>query len=163
MVEVPLTQNKVALIDDEDWIVISRFDWYAHKEGRTWYAYSNVKHRDGRRTVIKMHRLLMSARSGQRVDHRDGDGLNNQRENLRFATQMQNTQNQRLKSNNTSGYKGVCRWKKGRWQAYITVHKKRIPLGLFNDKEEAARAYDTAARHYFGEFAVLNFSDAEVR
>jgi hypothetical protein len=157
MIEIPLTQGKVALIDDEDWILISRFDWFAHEEKSLWYAHSSVKRRDGARTTIKMHRLILGARAGQRVDHRDGNGLNNQRDNLRLATQMQNTQNQRRKSNNTSGYKGVCRWKTSRWQAYITVHKKRIPLGLFNNKEDAARAYDNAARQHFGEFAKLNF------
>jgi hypothetical protein len=98
---------------------------------------------------------------GYTVDHINRDTLNNQLSNLRLATDSQQAQNRRLRSDNTSGYRGVG-WNKGarKWRARITVDGKVIFIGDFADKEEAARAYDAAAIEHFGEFAVLNFPDA---
>jgi hypothetical protein len=104
-----------------------------------------------------MGRAILNAPAGMIVDHRDGDGLNNQRENLRLCTHSQNMQNRRLQRNNRSGYKGVY-WIKaqGVWAARITVNRVPINLGRFDTAEQAARAYDEAALKYHGEFARLN-------
>jgi hypothetical protein len=109
---------------------------------------------------LRMHNVIMSFLEGYEIDHKDGDGLNNQRYNLRVTTHTQNMKNQRLRSNNTSGYKGVT-WHKGagKWYAQIQVDGKRTYLGLFTILEDAARAYDTAALEHYGEFARLNLGD----
>ena len=92
------------------------------------------------------------------VDHRDVDSLNNRRQNLRPATIAQNTRNQKLKKNNSSGFKGVHFPKdKKRWMAYITYEWKRRHIGYYDTAEEAARAYDVQATKLFGDFARLNF------
>jgi len=93
------------------------------------------------------------------VDHKNGNGLDNRKFNLRICTRSQNQQNKKKPISNTSGFKGVA-WSKAanKWCAYIAVNKERIHLGLFVDPKEAARAYDTAARKFFGEFARPNFS-----
>lgn len=89
-----------------------------------------------------------------KVDHKDGDGLNNKFNNLRLASDTQNAQNTKKRSDNTSGFKGVS-WhnKLGQWRAVIVVNKKQIHLGTFWDIQDAVAAYKKAAKHYFGEFA----------
>ena len=105
---------------------------------------------------MTLHRLLLG--SAVLVDHRDGNGLNNQRSNLRPATHAQNLQNTRKRAGTTSRFKGVC-WnkKKQAWVAFIKHEGKKKYLGCFSSEEVAARAYDFAASETFGEFACLNF------
>lgn len=96
---------------------------------------------------------------GMVVDHIDGNGLNNQKSNLRQCTYAQNKQNSRKRKRTSSQFKGVNFHKGGQnWQAYITVNKKRIWLGRFNSEIEAASIYDAKARECFGEYAVTNFN-----
>lgn len=111
----------------------------------------------GQRGTIFMHRVILNTPLGYETDHSNGDGLDNRKENLRIATASQNKWNRNKYKNNTSGYKGVS-WEKdrGRWRAYIILKTERIHLGYFNDKHEAARAYNAAAIKYHGEFACLN-------
>jgi hypothetical protein len=96
-----------------------------------------------------------------RVDHKDLDGTNCRRDNLRAADASQNSAHRSIQSNNTSGYKGV-HWHKPRekWRAQIRIEGRKTHLGLFSDPIEAARAHDLAALRAFGEFAVLNFPDS---
>jgi hypothetical protein len=118
---------------------------------------------DAKKTIL-MHRVILKASERTEVDHINGNKLDNRRENLRVATKSQNLGNQKIRSTNTSGFKGVNwkQWRKirssGAWTARISVGSKRIHLGYFSTAEEAARAYDSAAQQYFGEFAKLNFA-----
>ncbi len=110
--------------------------------------------------VILMHREVFGPANGLVVDHINGNTLDNRRANLRACTVMQNGQNQRTqhRSSKPVPYKGVG-WhpRSNMFRAYIVVAKKQISLGYFHDAEKGARAYDAAAKHYFGEFARLNF------
>jgi hypothetical protein len=157
MIEIPLTQNKVALIDDEDWKLISQHKWHARKQNKTFYAATNISIGNGKQKIIRMHRLIMQALPGQEVDHKNNNGLDNRKDNLRFCTRTQNHQN-RKNTRGTSEYKGVA-WRNSRnkWMAYIVHDKKQTFLGYFSSEEDAAKEYDKAALKYFGEFARLNF------
>lgn len=152
MVKVPLTQGKIALVDEADLPQIEQHRWCAVFMEK-WYAATKVN-----RKLVLMHRYLMGLPSCK-VDHKDGNGLNNQRHNLRLATDQQSAANRRkLHHNTTSRYKGVV-WDAQRqaWRARIMVNRKLRHLGRFRSEEEAARAYDQAAREIFGEYASLNF------
>ena len=104
-----------------------------------------------------MSRILLNAAISDKIDHRDGNKLNNRRNNLRICAQAENAMNRKININNTSGYKGVY-WNKPRrkWVALIGVNKKRIHLGMFSNKINAAKAYNDAAIKYHGEFSNLN-------
>lgn len=161
MKTIPLTQGQVALVDDEDYEEVSKFKWHANgcnARTKTFYAYRSICV-NGKRTTIKMHRQILKLPSGAvpQVDHIDGNGLNNQRNNLRTCTETQNRGNVRLTIANTSGFKGV-RWFKPskKWVSRIIVNKKYTHLGYFNHAIDAALAYDDAASKHFGEFALLN-------
>jgi len=128
------------------------------------YLINNNRKPITKKTLL-MHRLIMDADENSFVDHIDGNGLNNKKENLRFATKSQNAQNKIRKNNSTSKYKGVHYASteknnlKKPWKAYIqNPHiNKKIHLGFFLTEEEAAKAYDKKALELFGEFARLNF------
>lgn len=158
---IELSQGKVALVDDEDYAWLSRWKWSAakfDKDSSTYYAVRTIRLPNGRWGSIKMHRIIVDATNGTRVDHKDGDGLHNTRDNLRQSTPQQNNCNSSKQSNNTSGYKGVCRNKsRARWIAQITANGIRKWIGSFATAEEAALAYDIAAIELHGEFARLNF------
>lgn len=154
--EIPLSQGLVALVDAEDAArVVAAGKWHVRVQSRTTYANRNIRRDDGRWTTLNMHTFITG---WPRVDHINGNGLDNRRANLRPATHAQNQRNKGLQSNNTSGFKGVC-WDapRGRWHAKICLNGRTIFLGRFDEAEEAARAYDAAAVRYFGEFARLNF------
>lgn len=149
MKELTLSRGKIALVDDEDFEYVSQWKWTALFTSKNWYA-----SRDG--SKILLHRIIMRARSGQIVDHKDRNGLNCQKINLRFCTKSQNQMNRRPRGG-TSRYKGV--WLRGdtdRWQAEIHYNYKKVSLGCYNTQEEAAIAYNKAAKEYHGEFANLN-------
>lgn len=161
-IQIPLGHGLVAVIDDSDMPLIVGYSWHSAKSGNTYYAKasgSNPKGVPGQYTV-RMHRLIMGAKPGQIVDHRDGDGLNNRRSNLRFATIQGNRSNGRKRRDCLSQYKGVTK-DNGRWRAQIVVNRVNRRLGTFDDEEAAARAYDAAALAAFGEFARLNFPEAK--
>ena len=161
--EIPLTQGKVALIDDEDYGRVSKYKWYAIrnlKNPNYWYAA-----RSGNYVINKLHHFIMKARN--RFDHIDGNGLNNTRSNLREATQIQNSWNRRKprqlhRGKETSPFKGVSKatCKQEWWYSRLVHNYKEYYLGCFKTQEEAARAYDRKAVELFGEYAKLNFPSA---
>jgi AP2 domain len=159
MKEIQLTQGKVTLVDDDMYEFLSQWKWYAHcnKKNKKYYAQRHQRTLLGEKTIL-MHRVIIDAPNGIEVDHIDGDTLRNLRENLRHATTAQNQHNREKLLNNTSGYKGVAWHKRDKkWRVDITFNRKTFHIGYFEDKEEAARAYDEAAKKYHGEFARLNF------
>lgn len=158
MVEIQLTQGKVALVDDEDFERLSQFKWCAYTGGCNYYAMTNIRKKDGKRTSLQMHRFIMSVFDSKTIiDHINGNGLDNRKDNLRICTQAENTRNRSKSLNNTSGFKGVY-WHKydKKWHAQIIINYKKIHLGIFTCKIEAAQAYNQAAIKYHGEFAQLN-------
>lgn len=150
--EIPLTQGMVAVVDEEDYSYLSQWNWCVLKVEKLCYAVRNIK--DG---VILMHRQLLNAPKGKEIDHKDGDGLNNCRSNLRICNHQQNHYNLRNQVNTSSIYKGVY-WDKDKhkWRASLKVEGKIKRLGRFKDEVLAALAYNQAATRYHGEYARLN-------
>lgn len=156
---LPLTQGRVALVDAEDYPHLRRWSWQWLSNDRCGYAVRQIRV-NGRAITIYLHRQLLAARPGELVDHADGDGLNNQRFNLRLSTPTQNGAN-RAAPARAIPYRGVYRDKRRRnFFAAISVENRCYRLGTFTTMEAAARAYDRAARQAFGRFARLNFPDA---
>lgn len=154
MKQIPLTQNKVALVDDDDFEIVNQFKWCFHQG----YADRFTHYDDNKKQHhISLHRFIMNAPVHLQVDHLDGNGLNNQKRNLRLATHQQNAFNSEVQKNSGTGYKGVT-WRPSNntFQCRIRKDNKRIHIGIFKTKEEAALAYNQAAIKYHGEFARLN-------
>lgn len=153
MKEISLTKGMTALIDDEDFDKVKEFKWYAHESrpGK-FYARSDFP---GRKRVF-LHRFIMNIDDPKiQVDHIDGNKMNNTRSNLRLATNQENNRNQhKLKSNNTSNYRGVSFNKQSnKFEAYIKLpNKKKKNLGLFEKVEDAAKAFDIAAKEIYGTY-----------
>lgn len=153
--EVTLTQGMVALVDECDFALVSRFSWRPYRGHRTWYARTEIK----RGRFVRMHRMILNAPDGVLVDRRNCNGLDNTRHNIRLCTTSQNCCNQRpFIRPKSSRFKGV-HWHKGgaKWAAEIVRHNKKYHIGLFTDEVEAAIAYDSAALIHHGDFARLNF------
>ena len=166
MKQIELTQGYVALVDDEDFERVSQFKWQAveekskgkDKKVRSVYAQRALPREDGKQRKERMHRFILGVDPAVEVDHKDSDGLNNQKDNIRASTDRQNAQNMRKQENKTSRFKGVY-WYKLRncWRAKIRTDGILKSLGYYKDEKQAALAYDAAARHFFGEFAHTNF------
>jgi hypothetical protein len=162
MKEIRLTQNKVAIVDDEDYEYLNKFKWHFSKRksnGQSFAGRQPSRKLPGPRRTIVMHREIMNAPKGIQVDHINHDTLDNRRCNLRLCTCQENLRNKRLNPNkNTSGFKGVS-WHKqnSKWKAEIMVNKNNIYIGYFENPIDAALAYDAKARELFKEFACTNF------
>lgn len=154
MKEIQLTQGKVALVDDEDFELLNSFKWCAHKRRHTYYACRNFR-LNGKSATLYMHQAIMNFKG---ADHVDGEGLNNQRYNLRKCTQQENLLNKCTNKNGTSKYKGVD-WikRRSKWRARIKLNGRQTYIGEFANEDEAGMAYDERAKVLFGEFARLNF------
>ena len=152
MKEVMLTNGMIALVDDDDYEKVRAYKWGASttKISRTTYARCKVKGK-----TVYMHRIIITIPPGLYTDHRDLNGLNNQKDNLRVCTHRQNHQNEAIRRNKKSIYKGV-HWHINKWQARISTVGKRISLGHYEKEADAAVAYNNAAITFFGEFARVN-------
>lgn len=162
-VEIPLTRGYVALVDDADAELVLPFKWHAVTASQSVYACRSVRRTGGgpRQAVQLMHTLITGWAF---TDHRDGNGLNNQRANLRQASLAENSRN-RQANRSASPYKGVS-INRGRglpWKAAIKHQGVSRHLGYFGTDAEAARAYDVAARELFGQFAAVNFPAPDER
>jgi len=164
MKEIPLTQGFVTLVDNEDYGRLMQYKWHVMKNFNMYYATREV-HVNGVRTSLQMHRniLNLSLGDGKLVDHKDRNGLNNQKENLRITTASLNMHNRKINCNNTSGYRGVHSMKSHGnqyWNAAIKGQPNRENCGCFKDPIMAAKAYDRAAIRHFGDAALLNFPES---
>jgi len=155
MKEIKLANNKgIALVDDEDYELVSKYKWHMLSATRR-YARAAIKIETNKYIRTLMHKLIMDTK--EHIDHIDSDGLNNQRSNLRIATQSNNMMNASKQNRGSSRHKGVCWQKKNnKWTAYITLNKIRYYLGIFIDENKAAEAYNIKAEELFGEYAKLN-------
>lgn len=153
MKEIPLTKGKVAIVDDDDFERVNQYKWCYDNGG---YATASINGKQQR-----MHRFILNAKMGEHVDHASMDGLDNQRCNIRICNNSQNHANTRLRSDNTTGYKGVSFIKRDKiFQAKIEVNGHHMNLGSFVNPKDAAIAYNKAAKLYFGDFARLNKVEA---
>lgn len=150
---IALTQGKIALVDAVDFDWLNQWNWCAHynKNSGLWYA-ERVDVSTGRRITYAMHRMILGCSSEERGDHKNGDGLDNRRNNLRKCTQADNAKNHRRYQTNKSGFSGVAFVSKNCWRAYINADKVRKHLGCYRTPEEASKAYQAAAIELFGEF-----------
>lgn len=153
---IPLTMGMDALVDDEDYDHLMQWKWSSGGKPEYRYAHRGDAVGNSIRMSVEVARR-MGLNIACKIDHRDRNPLNNQRLNLREATQSQNGANRGPNRNNRSGYKGIW-WHplRSRWYASIRVNRRKINLGCFSDPKDAARAYNAAAIKHFGEFAYLN-------
>ena len=154
-IEIPLTRDRVAVISEEDYERISQYKWYFSTNGYAVRDSRNFARTSGK--VVYMHREIANPKDDEVVDHRNRDKLDNRRGNLRVCTQAENTYNSVKQRRNKSGYLGV-HWHKGagKWSAEVHKQGEKYYLGLFSDKEDAARMYNFWAADLFGEYAFLN-------
>lgn len=155
--KIDLGRGFHAEVDPEDLFIIGSHSWTAMSlrsaEGeRYYYAQTKINNK-----TVLMHRMIADPSKGKVVDHKNGNGLDNRRSNLRVCSHSQNMQNKRLYRNNSSGRKGVYRapcaaGNSVRWRAEINVNKRRIRLGTYETVEAASAAYEEAAKHFHGEF-----------
>lgn len=160
MKEIKLTKGHVALVDDEDFEYVNRVKWRVLPSGNIFYATRSIQINYKKKNIL-MHRLILRLRKNScHVDHINGNGLDNRKINLRIVNRNQNMRNlTRTRINNTSGYRGVSYDKREqKWIAYIYLNGKQKKLGRYINKLDAAKAFDFAARLYFGNFCgKLNF------
>lgn len=167
MKEIKLTRGMVALVDDSDFEYLNQFTWYADKGGNTFYANRNEYHTEngiGKQRKIKMHRQILGLTDPKVFgEHEDGNGLNNQRYNIRPATRSQNQMNRGSFKNSISKYVGVCPKKlfyKNKtytyWLAQVYKNGIRVYRKTFKTEIEAAIAYNKAAVEHHKDFAKIN-------
>ena len=161
MKEIPLTQGKVALVDDTDYEELNQYKWHACNWRGDFYAMRHPPRVNGKQSTIQMSRQVLGLECGDRrqADHQNHNTLDNCQSNLRICTQQENLMNGKPHSDSTSKFKGVS-WHKqhNKWHARIYINGKTKHLGLWDMEEVAALRYDMVAIREFGEFAYLNFN-----
>ncbi len=158
IVEILLNQGKTTIINTSDLPLIKGHRWFAHYNKRhdRWYVRTAYRS-NGKRITLGIHRLILSAKPGQLVDHINGDGLDNRRENLRICNHAGNSRNQN-RTRGASKFKGVIiRKSLNKWNARIRYDGKQHHLGYFDNEIDAALAYDYASIDHHGEFGATNF------
>lgn len=145
----------VALVDDEDFEYLNQFRWHVSEFKNTMYA-STIIIINNRKKNTYIHNLIMNCIW---IDHKDNNGLNNQKSNLRLCTHKQNCTNRGSSINSSSKYKGVSvvKTRKSGWTSYVYFQGKKYYLGYFRNEIDAAKAHDKKAKELHGEFAHLNF------
>ena len=153
MKEIKLTQNKIALVDDDDFEILNQYKWCAVRvSGGSYYA----ARKQGKKKIY-MHKELLKVPKNRVVDHIDGNTLNNCMANLRECSIAENVRNQKIRSTNTTGFKGVSYYKnRNMYAARIMLNYRAHFIGLYYTPEGAARAYNQRAKELFGEYALLN-------
>ena len=153
-----LSQGQLATVDDVEFECVSKFKWSASRRENTYYAYHNEHTSRGLKRVY-LHRFILGITDPKiLVDHRDRNGLNCQRSNLRICTSSQNQANSKVSKNKIGEYKGVY-WdgRRKKWEVKIMYKRRSRFLGYFDDPVQGAKMYDLMARKLFGEFAKTNF------
>ena len=166
---IPLTQGKFAMVDDEDFEELNKHKWHTNNNGNTDYAIRDLpRDKQNKQRKLKMHRIILGLTNPKTLcDHKDGNGLNNQRGNLRVCTHKENCRNKSKRKMCSSKYKGVSaqiQKYKGiiykRWCARINIGNGNKTLGAFpftpSGERDAAKLYNASALANFGEFARLN-------
>lgn len=149
--------DRFAEVDECDFAEVSKHEWHLMRNGGHSYAVRRVLV-DGKYVAVLMHRQILGAKSGEFVDHRDRDGLNNSRANIRICSHAENMRNRAPSRTNKAGFKGVyfdARCPLNPWRAQIRSGGKKFTLGFFATPEEAHAAYAIAASEKHGEFARL--------
>lgn len=159
MRRIMLSNEQAAIVDDADFDALLNYRWHKRKNGNTCYATTRF-FISGKIYDIDMHRAIMGVQDSKiLIDHIDGNGLNNQRSNLRVCNRSQNASNRHApkKTTNTSSFFGVSYMPTTRkWRAYIVKDSRQVSLGLYHREEDAALAYNKAARELHGDFAKQN-------
>lgn len=155
MKEIKLTNGMICNVDDIDYNEIAKYNWYSLKSCKTIYA-RTFRFVNGKNQWFYMHQLVMGTIGiKKQIDHKDHNGLNNQRDNLRISSQSDNMKN-RTKHRGNSKYTGVNWHLNSVWLARININGKQKYLGVFNNEIDAARAYNKAALATGNTFYNLN-------
>ncbi|MCK4614354.1 MAG: endonuclease [Thermoplasmata archaeon] len=146
------------MVDDEDFEWLNQWRWYAHRNGKTFYAERTVCS-DSKRICVKMHRVILNAPPDFECDHRNRRGFDNRRKNLRLCNHAENMRN-KMSFHGISHFKGLT-WQEGKWRVRIWFNGRKIHIGSFVSEIKAACAYDRRAVALFGEFARPNFPNSK--
>ncbi len=153
---IPVLGAGFAIVDDEDYERLSAYSWFPYCYGSATYPKTNTPRINGVRTSLAMHQMILPKRAGYIIDHKDTDGMNNQRHNLRYATRGQNKMNSIKRKASSSKYKGVSVLPGNKWKASFKANGNETRIGVFDNEIDAARAYDREILIAHGEFARPN-------
>lgn len=164
MKKIPLTQNKYALVDSDDYDFLNQWKWFYSNGYAVRYVTLNKEDGGKKNKIIWMHRVINQTPDGMHTDHINNNRADNRKINLRSCTVSQNRRNVKKTARGKSEYKGIFSCPNGKWRACLTItengKRKSIYFGTHDSQEKAAMAYDDGAIKYFGEFANLNFKKA---
>lgn len=159
--EIPLTKGLAALVDDENFEWLSQWTWHTSDGYAVRRAANGTKASGG---TVGMHRVVAGAGPGEVVDHINRNPLDNRRANLRVCIQRDNSRNRRGWLTGRSAFKGVSfDRERSIWVANISVNRRTVFIGRFDQEPDAAAAYDAAAVYAFREFALCNFPEGGER